>query len=130
MKKLMLSAAILFSSLLFAQEQNAKPGPVDINKKVNDFSAGITKDCNLTPEQQAKTKPFITDFIKARTANKEKFAGDKDAKKAANKSAKESFEKNMQTVLKADQMKELLDYEKQQGEKMKNANSSKEGGAE
>jgi hypothetical protein len=115
MKKLILTIAIVLTGIFSvnAQEQS---GPAD--RMVNDY----TNAAQLTPDQAAKIKPMLDNFITVRKTNKEKYANDANGLKAANKTNKENLKAQLKTVLTAEQIEKLDEYQKMKKERQEKAN--------
>ena len=105
MKKVLLSAGIVLSTLFFAQaQQTAAPNAEQQSEKM---MTTLTSTCHLTPEQVTKAKPIITEFVNAVIANKQKFGTDKDKLKAANEASRKTRDTKLSAFLTADQQKQL-----------------------
>jgi hypothetical protein len=105
MKKLLLSAGIVLSSLFFAQAQQTAAPTAD--QQSEKMMTTLTSTCHLTPDQVTKAKPIITEFVNAILANRQKFGADKDKLKAANEASKKNRDTKLSAFLTADQQKEL-----------------------
>jgi hypothetical protein len=110
MKKLILSATAFLSAVVCMQAQTTTDNTLD--SKVNSYTAKMTKACNLTPDQVTKIKPFVSQGFQAMAANKEKYATDKAARKAANEQSRQAVDKNIQSILRPDQVDKYKSFEK------------------
>jgi|GEM_PF-1003368 hypothetical protein len=125
MKKLVLTLGIFFAGLFAVQAQDANADK-QTEKLMNDY----TTVCSLTPDQAAKVKPMIQTFVQTRMDNRQKYQGDKDGMKAANKQNRENLDNQLKTVLSADQIQKMKDYMAQKKqERMNKQGAGGDGGA-
>ncbi len=122
MKKLLLTAGIVLSSLFFAQAQQTAPSA---DQQIEKMMTNLTTTCHLTPEQVTKAKPIVTEFVNARIANKEKYGKDKEKFVEANKTGKATMNTKLNAILNAEQQKELAAKEKEMTEKAAKAKATK-----
>ena len=105
MKKLILTFGIILASIFTMQAQERIS---QTDKVLNEY----TSVAQLTPDQVTKVRPMIDVFYATRKDNKEKYVNDKDGLKAANKANRENFRAQLKTVLTADQIQKVDDYQK------------------
>jgi hypothetical protein len=125
MKKLIVTFGIFLSGIVFVQAQSA--GNDGTDKRVTTVMNGITTACHPSTDEMTKIKPFVLQFVQTKEANKQKFAGNPDGLKAANKSNYQQLNSNLKTVLTADQMTQLAEYTKQQRAAKNNSYAPKDG---
>jgi len=125
MKKLILAAGICMASFIGVQAQETtavKSAAAPKEQQVEKIIGKMKTACTLTPEQIAKVKPIVTEFVSAKMENKEKAAGDKDKMKTANQASMKVMNTKLATVLNADQMTKWSAAEKEmQAEMQKKA---------
>lgn len=104
MKKLILMIAIAVGTTAFAQERKMDKKPMTSEMKVEK----MTRELNLTTEQQAKAKALFDAKAEARKVNKE----NKEAF-AEKKIARENFDKEFRSILTNEQIQKY-DAKKEQ----------------
>jgi hypothetical protein len=112
MKKLLLTAGICLSALVFVQAQQTAVATTP-DQQVEKMMTNLTTACKLSADQVTKAKPIVTEFVNAKIANKQKLGSDKDKMKAANQASMKAMNTKLNTVLNADQQKQLAAYEKE-----------------
>ena len=129
MKKLILTCSLLIAGvcIAFSQAKTQAPAPAPAPASANaggaeKMMAKMKSIITLTPDQEAKIKPMMETFAKAKAENKTKYATDPKAMKEANEKAKETYKSQIKTVLTPDQqekMKAAKAAEKEDGDKDK-----------
>src|SRR5690554_5513710 len=105
MKKLILMIAIAVGTTAFAQERKMDKKPMTSEMKVEK----MTRELNLTTEQQAKAKALFDAKAEARKVNKEV---SKEAF-AEKKASRENFDKEFRSIL-TDEQVQKYDAKKEQ----------------
>jgi|ERR1700722_12070299 len=105
MKKLILTFGIILASVFTMQAQE-KISPTD--KALNEY----TTVAQLSPDQVTKIRPIFDAFYATRKENKEKYANNEEGLKAANKANRENLKAQLKTVLTAEQIQKVEDYQK------------------
>jgi aminoglycoside phosphotransferase family enzyme len=118
MKKLILTLGIVIATMFTATAQEARG-----DKQVDKVLAEYTTAAQITPDQSAKIKPMIESFLATRKENKEKYAGDAEGLKTANKTNRENLKAQLKTVLSEDQIKKIEEYNKQKREERQGASN-------
>ncbi len=113
MKKLILTFGIILASIVTMQAQE-KISPTD--KVLNEY----TSVAQLTPDQVTKVRPMFDAFYATRKDNKEKYANNEDGLKAANKANRQNLKAQLKTMLTADQIQKIEDYQKAKKERSRN----------
>jgi cytochrome c553 len=120
MKKLILTLGIVLSGIAFVQAQANESSDKNFTVTMNTINTA----CHLTADEMTKIKPFVTQFVQTKEANKQKLGGNPEGLKAANRTNNQQFKSNLQTVLSDDQMTQLTAYMKQQRAAAKKNNAS------
>lgn len=116
MKKLILTFGIILAGIFTV---NAQTQDASVEKQVNKIITEYTSVAQLTPDQVTKVKPMLETFITTRKANKEKYANDEEGLKEANKTNRENLDAQLKTVLSADQIQKINEYNKEKREQKK-----------
>jgi len=121
MKKLLSIAAIFLMGILAANAQD--------DKQVNKMMDQLQNGCQMTPDQAAKVKPMVQNFVNVKMQNKKQYADDKTGLKAANESNRKNLKANLLTVLSTTQVGQYEVYVKQQKEEKKEMKSGNNSGS-
>ncbi len=105
MKKIILILAIVLTGIFSVNAQ-------DQSSPTDRIIAQYTNVAQLTPEQVTKTRPMFDSFVATRKANKEKYANNPEGLKTANQTNKENLKAQLKTVLTAEQMEKIEEYQK------------------
>ncbi len=116
MKKLILTLGIILTGLLTVNAQDAGVERQS-TKLVNEYASVA----QMTPDQAAKVRPILESFLATRKENKEKYSGNPQALRTANKANKENMRTQLQAVLSPDQIQKIEDYNKEKKEEKKGA---------
>lgn len=123
MKKLILTLGIILAGLFTVNAQDNATGKLSqTDKAISEY----TSVAQATPDQITKIRPMLDSYFATRKENKTKYANDADGMKAANKANRENLEAQLKTVLSAEQIQKVKDYQKEQKEKRKEAGSTSE----
>ncbi|MGP8217698.1 MAG: hypothetical protein ACLQQ4_19165 [Bacteroidia bacterium] len=112
MKKLIVTFGIILAGLFTVNAQQDSPKQSQTDKIMNEY----TSVAQVTPDQAAKVRPMVESFLATRKENKEKYANDPDGLKAANKANRENLETQLKTVLSAEQVQKIKEYQKEKQE--------------
>lgn len=115
MKKLIITLSIALAAVLSVHAQDQSPA----DKAVTLF----TTVCNLSPDQTDKIRPMVTSAIDIREANKQKYANDAQGLEKANQANRENLKAQLKTVLTAEQMQKMEDYQQQKKERQQKVNN-------
>ena len=112
MKKLILTCSILIAGVCIAFSQAKTPAPAPAQASANAPSAEkmmakMKSIITLTPDQEAKLKPMMETFIKAKADNQTKYASNPNELKEANDKAKDAYKAQIKTVLTPDQQAKM-----------------------
>ncbi|HLW42346.1 MAG TPA: hypothetical protein VKY82_08265 [Flavobacterium sp.] len=118
MKKLILMIAIAVGTTAFAQERKMDKKPMTSEMKVEK----MTRELNLTTEQQAKAKALFDAKAEARKVNKEV---SKEAF-AEKKASRENFDKEFRSIL-TDEQVQKYDAKKEQMKQKRGEKFGKKG---
>jgi len=113
MRKLVLVAALVVSTLTFAQERGKKGENLTPEQKVELHVKKMSKDLNLDANQQEQVKSILLENTKKREAKKAELKARRDKGEKLSKDEKATLENQMldnQTEHKA-QMKKILSAE-------------------
>jgi hypothetical protein len=108
MKKLILTFGIFLAGVFYINAQDK--ATIKANKMVDHLNEVI----GLSPDQVAKIQPLAEDFVKAREANRQQYAGDVNGRKSADKTAHENYKAQLKTILSPQQIEKLRVYNSQQ----------------
>jgi hypothetical protein len=108
MKKLIVLTALLLGGLTFINAQ-----PKGDKEKAKMFDK-LNEVCALSPEQDAKIKPLISDFVDTKIANKQKYGNDVEALKEANKSNRKNYMEQAKAILTPEQQAKWKTYMEEQ----------------
>jgi hypothetical protein len=86
MKKYLSTTLLLLSAIMFSCAQGNTQ-----EKRVTKMMNDLQQACQLTADQSAKVQPMVQTFVKIAADNKQKYAGDKNARKSANESNRANF---------------------------------------
>jgi hypothetical protein len=121
MKKLVLTLGIIFIGLITLHAQDASIEKQS-TKLVNEYASVA----QMTPDQAAKVRPILESFLATRKENKEKYAGNPQALKTANKANKENMKTQLQAVLSPDQIQKIENYNREKKEEKKEAQKNQQ----
>lgn len=130
MKTIIVTVALVFTSLTFAQKGEMKREKMKPEEKIEKQLEKMTSELNLTDEQQQKIKPLLEAQAKNREAKKEEM---KDLKANGEKLSPENrlkmreemkenqseMKNNLAKILSAEQMEKWENHQNERKEKMK-----------
>lgn len=130
MKTIIVTVALVFTSLTFAQKGEMKRERMKPEEKIEKQLEKMTSELNLTDEQQQKIKPLLEAQSKNREAKKEEM---KDLKANGEKLSPEDrlkmreemkenqseMKNNLAKILSAEQMEKWENHQNERKEKMK-----------
>jgi dTDP-D-glucose 4,6-dehydratase len=104
MKKIILTFGILLAGIFIVNAQD------QVNNKATKLVNTLTTICALTSDQVTQIQPLAVSFVKDREANKQQYANDPTALKAANKTNNRNYKTKLYAILTPGQQAELNDY--------------------
>jgi hypothetical protein len=118
MKKVLFTLAICVAGLTAVQAQQmststtaaaaaAKTGMPSKEEQVEKMMKTLTSSCQLSPDQVTKVKPIVSEFVKDKMENKQKYGSDKDKLKAANQASFKAMTGKLSGILTPDQQKQF-----------------------
>jgi hypothetical protein len=108
MKKLLLSLGIILSLASCNNEQK------QAEKMEKRMVEKISSACQPTPDQQAKIKVAVEDYINLRLSYRHKYANNQDSLDLENKIAKNNYINTLKTILTPDQVDKVQNAFKQE----------------